>query len=88
MSIFGFFKATDEQETTSTAYQSWRDQNPDNPSDDDFYLDSDDENPYQTICNSLSDSAKDYLEANTTTHHYGGSPSNDDEPKKGWFRLW
>ncbi len=37
MSIFGFFKSTDEQEETSAAYQSWRDDNPDNPSDDDFY---------------------------------------------------
>ena len=39
MSIFGFFKSTDEQEETSSQYQSWRDANPDNPSDDDFYED-------------------------------------------------
>lgn len=41
MSIFGFFKPTDEQEETSSAYQLWRDDNPDNPSDDDFYDDCD-----------------------------------------------
>ncbi len=41
MSIFGFFQSTDEQEETSNAYQAWRDDNPDNPSDDDFYGDCD-----------------------------------------------
>lgn len=42
MSIFSLFRATEDQENTSTAYQSWRDENPDNPSDDDFYQDDDD----------------------------------------------
>jgi hypothetical protein len=39
--IFGLFRSTDEQEETSDSYQSWRDENPDNPSDDDFYDDDD-----------------------------------------------
>ncbi len=37
MNIFGLFVATPEQEETSDAYQSWREENPDNLSDDDFY---------------------------------------------------
>jgi hypothetical protein len=37
--IFNLFRSTDKQEETSTQYQSWRDANPDNPSDDDFYED-------------------------------------------------
>lgn len=41
MSIFSLFRATEEQENTLTAYQSWRNENPDNPSDDDFYQDDD-----------------------------------------------
>jgi len=39
--IFNLFRSTDEQEETGDAYQSWRDENPDNPSDDDFYIDDD-----------------------------------------------
>lgn len=40
MSIFGsLFGFTPEQEATQNDYQSWRDQNPDNSSDDDFYED-------------------------------------------------
>ena len=42
MSIFGLFKSTDEQEETANAYQSWREDNPDNPSDDD---EQDDDEP-------------------------------------------
>lgn len=39
MSIFGLFRSTDDQEEINDAYQSWRDENPDNLSDDDFYDD-------------------------------------------------
>jgi hypothetical protein len=39
MSIFGLFTPTAEQEETSNSYQAWREENPDNPSDDDFYDD-------------------------------------------------
>ena len=39
MSIFGLFISTSEQEETSNSYQAWREENPDNPSDDDFYDD-------------------------------------------------
>jgi len=41
MSIFNLFRSTEEQEETANQYQSWRDENPDNPSDDDFYQDDD-----------------------------------------------
>lgn len=37
--IFNLFRLTDEQEETANQYQAWRDENPDNPSDDDFYQD-------------------------------------------------
>jgi hypothetical protein len=37
MNIFGLFVATPEQEEISDEYQSWREENPDNLSDDDFY---------------------------------------------------
>lgn len=39
--IFGLFQPTPDQEVVSQAYQSWRDLNPDNPSDDDFYKEDD-----------------------------------------------
>lgn len=41
MSIFGLFLSTPEQEETSANYQTWRNENPDNSSDDDFYNDDD-----------------------------------------------
>lgn len=41
MSIFGLFLSMPEQEETSANYQTWRNENPDNPSDDDFYNDDD-----------------------------------------------
>jgi hypothetical protein len=43
MSIFSLFRQTEDQEATATAYQSWREENPDNPSDDDFYQDEDED---------------------------------------------
>ena len=40
--IFNLFKPTEEQESTYAAFDKWRDENLDNPSDDDFYDDDDD----------------------------------------------
>ena len=39
MSIFGLFSSSAQQEEISNSYQDWRDNNPDNLSDDDFYDD-------------------------------------------------
>ena len=43
MSILSFlFETTVEQEETNNSYQAWRNENPDNLSDDDFYDDDSD----------------------------------------------
>jgi len=42
MSIFGFFKATEEEEEVTQRFNAWHSANSDNQSQDDFYNEDDD----------------------------------------------
>jgi hypothetical protein len=42
MSIFGFFKATEEEEEVTQSFNAWHRNNSDNQSQDDFYNEDDD----------------------------------------------
>lgn len=80
MSIFkSLFGSTDQQEEVNNSYQSWRDSNPDNPSDDDFYQDT---------WNDLPDGAKDYLLDNTTFTDYSTGEECSTREKRGFLGLW
>jgi hypothetical protein len=89
MSIFNFlFGSTDEQEQTANDYQSWRNDNPENPSDDDFYETTGysqthyrDDPFYQELLGISEDDRK--RERQSESH-----VDDDDEPKKGWFGPW
>lgn len=82
-SLFGL---SDEQEETQEAYQAWRDKNPDNPSDDDFYGD-DEPCMYRSESDgSLTPLSREEYEAdiaNQRADYYDDVLANLDDPGTG-----